>query len=72
VLNVAQAATGRSSIGGVRGFHLTRYSPDGEGCSLAQTWLFPNLYDLLLFARNQGFAEVDPDATDWRAVYGSV
>lgn len=54
------------------GFHLTRYTPDGEGRSQAETWLFPNLYDLLLFARAQGFAEVDPDADDWRAVYSST
>lgn len=39
------------------GFHLTRYTPDGAGRALAQTWLFPNLYDLLLFARSQEFAE---------------
>jgi hypothetical protein len=54
------------------GFHLTRYTPDGEGRSLAQSWLFPNLYDLLMFARAQGFAEVDAEATDWQAVYGSA
>lgn len=54
------------------GFHLTRYTSDGAACSQAETWLFPNLYDLLLFARAQGFAEVDPEATDWQAVYGSA
>ena len=54
------------------GFHLTRYTPDGEGRSLAQSWLFPNLYDLLMFARAEGFAEVDAEATDWQAVYGSA
>ena len=54
------------------GFHLTRYTPDGAGRSQAETRLFPNLYDLLLFARAQGFSEVDPEATDWRAVYGSA
>jgi len=32
------------------GIHLTRYAPDGEAHSQAQTWLFPNLYDLLIFA----------------------
>lgn len=53
------------------GYHLTRYTLDGAGHSQAQTWLFPNLYDLLMFARAQGFAEVDPEATDWRAVSGS-
>ncbi len=54
------------------GFHLTRYTPDGKGRAQAQTWLFPNLYDLLLFARQHDFAEVDPEASDWRAVYGSA
>jgi hypothetical protein len=48
------------------GFHLTRYTPDDEDRPQAQTWLFPNLYDLLLFARSQGFSQVDPEATDWR------
>ncbi len=54
-----------------QGYHLTRYTPDAQGCSRAQTWVFPNLYDLLLFARAQGFAEVDPDAADWRVVSSS-
>ena len=53
-------------------FHLTRSVPDGEGRAQAQTWVFPNLYDLLMFARAQGFSEADPEATDWRAVYGSA
>ncbi len=54
-----------------QGYHLTRYTPDAQGRSRAQDWVFPNLYDLLLFARAQGFAEVDPDADDWRVVSGS-
>jgi hypothetical protein len=54
------------------GFHLTRCTPDSQGRSQAQSWVFPNLYDLLLFARAQGFTEVDPEASDWRAVYGSA
>ena len=54
------------------GFHLTRYAPDAGGRTQARTWLFPNLYDLLMFARAQGFAEVDPEATDWRAIPGSA
>lgn len=54
------------------GYHLTRYTPDGEGRAQAQTWLFPNLYDLLIFARQHGCAEVDPETTDWREVSGST
>ncbi len=54
------------------GYHLTRYTPDEQERSRSQGWLFPNLYDLLMFARARGFAEVDPEATDWRAVYASA
>ena len=50
------------------GYHLTRYTPDEQGRSRSQAWLFPNLYDLLLFAQVQGFGEVNPEATDWRIV----
>lgn len=53
------------------GYHLTRYSPAGAGRSHSQSWRFPNLYDLLLFAWAQGEASVDPDATDWCTVSGS-
>jgi hypothetical protein len=34
--------------------------------------VFLNLYDLLVFARASGFAEVDAEATDWRVVAGSA
>lgn len=51
-------------------YHLTRYAPDATGRSQAQRWVFPNLYDLLVFAREQEFAEVDAEASDWRAVSG--
>jgi hypothetical protein len=51
-------------------YHLTRYSPDDAGHAPAQRWVFPTLYDLLVFARAQGFAEIDAEATDWRAVSG--
>ena len=54
-----------------QGYHLTRYAPGGAGRAPAQRWVFPNLYDLLVFARAQVFAEVYPDATDWRVVSGS-
>lgn len=53
-----------------QGYHLTRYAPDDQGRAQAQRWVFPNLYDLLVFAREQGFAEVDAEAADWRAVSG--
>ena len=55
-----------------QGYHLTRYTPDAPGRAQAQRWVFPNLYDLLVFARAQGFAEVDAQATDWRAVSGQA
>lgn len=51
--------------------HLTRYAPDKTGRSQLQRWVFPHLYDLLVFARGQGFVEVDTEASDWRAVTGS-
>jgi hypothetical protein len=54
-----------------QGYHLSRYAPDATGRSQAQRWILPNLYDLLVFARAQGFSEVQPDATDWRTVSGS-
>ena len=53
-----------------QGYHLTRYPPDDAGCAQAQRWVFPSIYDLLVFARTQGFAEVDVEATDWQAVSG--
>ena len=51
--------------------HLTRYTPDAQRRSRAQAWVFPTLSDLLVFARAQSFAEVDPEAVDWRVVSGS-
>ena len=36
-----------------QGYHLTRYVSDAQ----AQRWVYPNLYDLLVFARAQGFAD---------------
>ena len=54
-----------------QGYHLTRYAPDEAGRSQPQRWVFPNLYDLLVFARFKEFAEIDADATDWRVVSGS-
>lgn len=53
-------------------YHLTRSVPDEAGRAQAKRWVFPNLYDLLVFARTQGFAEVEAEATDWRAVSGSA
>ena len=54
-----------------QGYHLTRYVPDASGRTQAQRWVFPTLYDFLVFARAQGFAEVDAQAADWRAGAGS-
>jgi hypothetical protein len=50
-----------------QGYHLTRYTPGEAWRAQSQRWVFPNLYDLLVFARAQGFAEVDAEAADWRA-----
>ncbi len=49
------------------GFHLSRYTTT-QGQRASQLWTFPNLYELLLFAQTQGFAEVDPHAEDWQPV----
>lgn len=52
------------------GFHLSRYTrPQGQRTS--HLWTFPNLYELLLFAQTQGFAEVDADAEDWQPVFSA-
>ena len=53
-------------------YHLTRYAPDDAGRAQAQRCVFPTRYDLLVFARAQGFAEVDAEATDWRVVSWSA
>jgi hypothetical protein len=50
------------------GFHLSRYTTV-QGQRASHLWTFPNLYELLLFARAQGFAEVDPEAEDWQPVF---
>lgn len=52
------------------GFHLSRYTTL-EGQRTSHLWTFPNHYDLLLFARTQGFVEVDPEAEDWQPVFRS-
>ena len=48
------------------GYHLTRYTQHGRGDASPHDWVFPNLYELLVFARTQRFGEVDPEASDWR------
>lgn len=53
------------------GFHLSRYMTNAQGHQASDLWTFPNLYELLLFAQAQGFAEVDPDAEDWQPAYGA-
>lgn len=55
-----------------QGYHLTRYAPDSTGHPQAQRWVFPTLYDLLVFARAQRYDEVDTEATDWLPVSGST
>jgi hypothetical protein len=57
---------------GPGGFHLSRATTDADGRSQSQLWLFASLYDLLLFARAQGFAEVDPTAEDWQPVAAAL
>ncbi|HLW00368.1 MAG TPA: hypothetical protein VKT82_17005 [Ktedonobacterales bacterium] len=52
------------------GFHLSRYSMV-LGQRTSRLWTFPNLYELLLFAQTQGFAEVDPAAEDWQPVFNA-
>ena len=52
------------------GFHLSRYTVTNEQ-RRSQLWTFPNLYELLLYARREGFVEVDPKAEDWRPVFTS-
>lgn len=51
------------------GYHLSRSASDGSGNLHQSTWTFLNLYELLTFARTQGFSEVDADAPDWRKVF---
>lgn len=53
---------------GPGGFQLSRLTTDAQGHSQTYLWTFASLYDLLLFARAQGFAEVDPQADDWQLV----
>jgi hypothetical protein len=53
---------------GQRGYRLTRTIPDPGGGTVAQTWQFASLYELFVFARNQGWSEVDLEATDWRVL----
>ena len=50
------------------GVHLSRYTT-AQGQRTSQLWTFPNLYELLLFAGREGFAEVDPEAEDWLPVF---
>ena len=77
-LSGSRLAGAERSAGGIavlihrsrQGYHLTRYAPDEAGRAQSQRWVFPNLYDLLVFARTSLFAEVDAEATDWRAVSG--
>jgi ABC-type Zn uptake system ZnuABC Zn-binding protein ZnuA len=52
------------------GFHLSR-SLLTEGQRTSHVWTFPNLYELLLFAQQEGFAEIDPEAEDWQPVFKS-
>ena len=79
-LSSSRLAGAERSAGGIavlihcsrQGCHLTRYAPGEAGRPQSQRWVFLNLYDLLVFARTQGFAEVDAEVADWRAVSGSA
>ena len=79
-LSASRLASAESSAGGTtvlihrsrQGYHLTRYTPGEAERSQSQRWVFPNRYDLLVFARANGFAEVDAEASNWRAVSGSA
>ncbi len=62
----AQASISRSP----GGFQLSRLTV-ADRQRQSQLWRFTSLYDLLLFAHAQGFAEVDPDAQDWQPVAAS-
>ena len=55
---------------GPGGFQLSRLTV-ADGQRQSQLWRFTSLYDLLLFARAQGFAEVDSTAEDWQPVAAS-
>lgn len=52
------------------GYHLTRSAPDDVERTPAQRWVPSTLDDLLVFARDERFTEVDAEATDWRAISG--
>jgi hypothetical protein len=52
------------------GFHLSRYLIT-HGQRTSQLWTFPNLYELLLFAQDHGFTEVDAEAKDWQPVFSA-
>ena len=52
------------------GVHLSRYTT-AQGQRTSQLWTFPNLYELLLFAQTQGFAEVNAEADDWQPVFSA-
>ena len=54
---------------GPGGFQLSRLTA-ANGRSQSHLWRFASLSDLLLFARAQGFAEVDPTAEDWQLIAG--
>ena len=79
-LSGSRLAGAERSVGGTtvlihrsrQGYHLTRYAPDASGRAQAQRWVFPNLYDLLVFAHAQEFTEMDAEATDWRTVSASA
>lgn len=63
----SSAAAQAIILRGPGGFQLSRLTV-ADGQRQAQLWRFASLYDLLLFAHAQGFAEVDPDAQDWQPV----
>lgn len=84
-MKLTEALSGRGAAGARRsdgvhwalvhrsrgGYHLTRYTPDAQGLLQSAAWTFSNLYDLLVFARTQGFVEVQAEADDWQSASGA-
>ena len=64
----SNAAAQTIILRGPGGFQLSRLTTAADGRSQSHLWRFANLYDLLRFARAQGFVEIDPTAEDWQPV----
>lgn len=74
-IHIAGAGRGSAEVWGIihwsgGGFHLSRYTTV-QGQRTSHLWAFPNLFELLLFARREGFAEVDVEAENWQPVFST-